>query len=427
MTRSPMAGSDSTGRGLRAVLLSTAVAGVLGYAIQLLAPALLTDNSAYVAFSIFWSTLYLGVSAMSGVQQEVARAAHPRTGKPGAPTLRTFALWASAVVVLLALGFAALFGGSIFPASVPTFAAALVIGLLGYLAAAVLSGVLYGLRMWAGVAFAAIADAVIRALFVIVGLFLQLPVAILAALVAVPFGLAFALTWAVFRRRVVGAFTLDVGLRRLAAHSSSTVVAASATGVMISGLPMLIGITSASVPVATTGALLLTITVTRAPIVIPVIALQSFLISAVFRGQTAIRPGRLMRVLGAVLCGGVASVLVGWFVGPPIIGLISGGRFEIDGLTAAVIIFSAFLVAAMCVSGPALVATRRHSANVVGWVVAAASTAIVLVLPFGEVRVLAALAVPPAIGLAVHVIALLQTPPGSTTSAHADDGRQSSP
>ena len=87
-----MAASDSAGSGLRAVLIATAIAELSAMPSQLLAPALLTDEAAYVAFSVFWSTLYLGVSAMSGVQQEVTRAAHPAAHEPPNAVLRTFTL-----------------------------------------------------------------------------------------------------------------------------------------------------------------------------------------------------------------------------------------------------------------------------------------------------------------------------------------------
>lgn len=41
------------GSGLRTILIATAVAGVFGYAIQLLAPILIDDDAAYVAFSVY--------------------------------------------------------------------------------------------------------------------------------------------------------------------------------------------------------------------------------------------------------------------------------------------------------------------------------------------------------------------------------------
>lgn len=414
-----MSSSESPSVGLRYVLVATVVAGVLGYAVQLLAPALIADEASYVAFSVIWSTLYFGVAAISGVQQEVARAAHPMEGAERSTTLRTFTLWACAAVAVAAVVVAVILGPVILPSSIPTLAVVLVVGLVGYVLTAVLSGVLYGLRLWRAVAAITIIDAVLRAMLVIAGFALGLPTAWLAVMVAVPFGLAFGLVWLWIRRSVIGAFRLDVGLRRLLAHAGSTVGAASASGIMITGLPMLIGVTSAGGAASTVGAFILAITITRAPIVVPVIALQSFLISVVFRGQPTIAPGRFFRLLGIAAVGVGVLAGLGALIGPPVISFISAGRFELSSGALAVIVASAGLVAAMCVTAPALIAARRHTANIVGWVVAAALTILALLLPFDEeVRIGLALTVPPVVGLAVHSAGLLRRP-GAESSQDA--------
>lgn len=402
-----MAATDSTRGGLRAVLVATAVAGVVGYAIQLMAPALLASEAAYVSFSVFWSTLYLGGAAISGVQQEVARAAHPAVGGDGGRMLRSFTVGATAVVLAAAVVVSLVFGREIIPGSLPAVTLALVVGFVGYLMTAVLTGIFYGLHLWRAVAFIVILDALLRAGLVITGLVAGGSVALLALLVSIPFGLAALGSWIAFRGRVAGAFALDVRPRRLVGQASSMVVAASASGVMISGLPMLVGLTSATVPTATTGALLLAITVTRAPIVIPVIALQSFLISAVFRGGR-VRGARVIRLAAAAVVVGVGLAVLGWFAGPPVVSGISGGRFALPAAAAAAIVFSACLVAILCVTGPALVSVRRHATNVVGWSVAALTTVLVLLAPLGELRVPLALILPPALGLAIHIGVLLR-------------------
>lgn len=401
-----MTRADSSGAGLRAVLVATAVAGISGYAIQLLAPALLTSQE-YVAFSVLWSTLFLGGAAISGVQQEVARSVHPRAGGGGGRLLVRFALGAGMIVAAVATLVAVALGNALLPGGVVPVAVALVIGFAGYLATSVLTGVFYGLHLWAGVAFSVIADAILRVLLVVVGLALGWSLEVLALCVSVPFGLAAASAWLIFRRRLVRSLTVDVGLRRLVAHVAGTVVAAGGSGVMISGLPMVMGLTSRADGPAT-AALLLAITVTRAPIVIPVIALQSFLISTVFRGGT-VRPARIVRFIGLLALAGVGLAGFGWLLGPAIIDLISSGRFALTALEGAVIVFSAVIVAGMCVTGPALIALRRHTANAAGWAAAAVLT-IVLLVAGGDAGVAAALLVAPAAGLVIHVGVLLRHP-----------------
>jgi hypothetical protein len=280
------------------------------------------------------------------------------------------------------------------------------VGLGGYVLSAALGGALYGLKIWTAVAFTTIADAAIRAVLVLPGLSAQLGVPWLALLVTLPFGIAAGLTWLIFRKQVVGKFRLDVDLRGLFSHSSSTVLAAAASGLMISGLPMLIGATSSPADVSVTGALILTITLTRAPIVIPVIALQSFLIAAVFKNASLSRSA-LIRIVAAGTAGIGILAAASWLVGPIVVSFVSNGRFEIRGWQVAVIVLGAGLTAAMCTTGPALVASRRHIANLAGWSIAAVLTVVALIMPWPEeIRVSVALIAPVAVGLTVHSLAL---------------------
>lgn len=404
----PVAMAEPAPRGLRTILVATAIAGVFGYGIQLLAPRMLTDESAYIAFTVFWSTLYFGIAAMSGIQQEIARAAAPVVDEPPSATLRNFTLAAAGTVTLAAGALAYFFGDQILPGDRLQLAVLLAIGFVGFLANTVLGGVLYGMSKWRPVAELIVIDGGIRAILVISGFAAQVPLSVLALGVVFPFGAAFGVVWVRFRGEVVGHYRLDVSFRRLTTHVIGTVGAATATGVMITGLPMLIGLTSAGEPEAAVGSLILAITLTRAPIVIPVIALQSFLISAVFRGGR-VQPGRLLRMLSVALAGIAALAAVGALIGPPLIEWISIGRFEVTGWMAATIVASAGLVGAMCVTGPALIAVRGHLANVIGWAIAAALTVGALLLPFPlDARVGLALLLPPLIGLAFHSVALVR-------------------
>ena len=70
----------------------------------------------------------------------------------------------------------------------------------------------------------------------------------------------------------------------------------------------------------------------------------------------------------------------------------------------AAITAGAGLVAMMCVTGPALMAERRHVPYVAGWVVVAVLTVACLAVPISlEPRLALALLAPPLVGLLVHV------------------------
>lgn len=398
--------AESAGTGLRKILIATAVAGVLGYAIQLLAPALLPDGTAYVTFAMYWSTLYLCVAALSGVQQEVTRASRPAMQSPANTVLRMFTLIAIAVVLVGVAVFAQLAGPTVFPGASGVIAVALAVGLVGYLLVAVLGGVLYGLRLWGGVAWLTILDAVCRSVLVVLGFFAGWTAEWIAIAVSVPFGVAFLLVWLRARGSVVGAFRLDVRLRRLLVNAAGTVTAAASMGVMMNGMPLLLGLTAGDADEIVLAGLILTITLTRAPLVVPLLALQSYLVS-IFRdaGRAIMR-----RVLGVLAIAAIAIALLAvaaWAMGPWVIEVISAGRYAVTPAMMATITVSAGLVGMMCVTGPALLGRNRHVPYTAGWVTAAALTLVAMALPLPfEPRLALALLAPPAIGLSVHVIAV---------------------
>lgn len=406
-----MTRADGGGSALRWILLSTAVAGLLGYVIQVAAPRLL-DDASYVAFSVMWSTVYLCVAAMSGVQQEVARASRPSTDHTPNTVLRRFTLSAIAVILAVAVAVAAWLAATTLPLRFLPLAAVLSIAFVGYLVNAVLSGVLYGVQLWRGVALITSLDAIVRVVLLTVAFALGADPLWLGLGIALPFGLSFVLAWLVVRRGVVGRFALDVGFGALSRNVLSTVGAAACSGVMISGLPLLIGATSSSIPAATMGALLMAINLTRAPIVVPVVAMQSYLISAVFRDRDSVSPRRLFGLLGTALIVMAALSAGAYALGPWLIDLISAGSFRIDAPVISVVVFSAGLVALLCVTGPALVARGGHIANVAGWALAASSTVACLALPVDfTARALIGLTVPAVVGLIAHIVALLSRAP----------------
>ncbi|MET1019606.1 MAG: hypothetical protein ABWX62_06455, partial [Microterricola sp.] len=336
---------------------------------------------------------------------------------PPTPVLRQFTLISIAVVIGVVSVLAVLLGNAILPGPTLFLAGALSVGVVGYLLVAVLSGVLYGLRLWSAIAWLMILDAGIRAALVIIGLALGWSPGWIAVAISIPFGLAFLAMWARTRSAVVGAFRLDVRLRRLLANASGTVAAAAAMGVMMNGLPMLLGLTAHGSEEAVLAGLILAITLTRAPIVVPLLALQSYLIS-IFRGGGREMLRRILYALLLATAGVLVLTLLAWLIGPWAIQVISGGQFVIEPAMMAAITVSAGLVAMMCVTGPALLSQHRHAPYVSGWVLAALLTVAALVLPLPLApRLMIALLAPPAIGLIMHIVALVRTPQEAPATA----------
>lgn len=418
----PPTGSDRPprpGSGLTWILGATVVAGAIGYLIQAAVPAFLSTGD-YVVFSVFWSVVYLVVSGLAGFQQEVTRASRRVAHGDGWPILRRFAVCGAAAAAVTIAGSAPVWAPRVFSMEVVALIAALLAAAVGYTFVAVISGALYGISDWRGVAGMTVTDASVRMVTVAAALALGLGVSGLGWAVAVPFAVAALVVWAITSRRIRRHVALDTGFRGLVRNSIRTVGAAIATGVMISGLPFLIGVTSSHADASLLASLILVITLTRAPLVIPLLALQSYLV-VTFRDEAA-RALRRTLVFGAALIGltGVLAALA-IAVGPWVVEALYGDRYELPAGAYAAIVASAGLTGVLCVTGPAVLAQGRHSAYLLGWAAASAVTIAGLFLPAGELgRVLASLLSGPVIGVLIHLAALL--PRGNASAGDAERG-----
>ncbi len=402
------------------VLLSTVIAGGVAYLVQLFAPALLKNEDTYVAFSILWAAIYLGVSALSGVQQEFSRATQTRTQTPTSDeSAQTTLGRAFLVLMAVALGAALIIAAVISAGSVSYgFSQVLlpiVIALVGYLALAVLSGMLAGMVRWPLVAAVLIADAVLRAIILLVGFMLQWDALVLAYAIAVPFGLTAFFGALAVRRVFTGAVAFDEPARGLITNSFTTVLGAVAMGAVVSGLPLLIGVTMPGAEVSWVAGALFAILITRAPIVTPAIALQSYIVST-FRGPADAAERSQPEKLGRKLSFGalvlvVLTALATW-IGPYLVRWFSAGRLAVShGLMLAIIV-GAVLTAVLSASAALLIARSYHRASAAGWVVTALLTIALLLVPLAyELRLSLALVLAPAAGLVVHAVWLRRAQP----------------
>lgn len=391
--------------GLSFILLATVVGGVIGYLIQLLAPAVLSSR-AYVAFSVFWSTVHLAGAALGGVQQELTRAIHPADGTRDVRKLVSFSAWYIGFLAVAATIFAVTLAPVVFE---PTHAEQMVwlaVGVFSSFFFSLLIGLLYGLSMWPFIAALSILDVLMRGVFVTVAIVLQLPSAVFAAIV-VPFGASTFVIWLAARKRISQGFRIDVSVRRLLLQSSGTVIAALAMGIIVTGLPMLIRLSLTDLPVDELAAQIAVITITRAPLIIPMLALSNFLIVK-FR-TSPVRSVLAMFGSGLVLLS-VAGAIVGYLLAPPLIAALSAGRFVVSPPFAAAVVFSAGMVALLGLTGPALLSKGAHGEYVGGWFVTAVGTVVLLQLPIvPEVRIGLALIMPPVLGVLLHVVGLLRS------------------
>ncbi len=406
--------------GLALVLGATVIAGAAGYIIQAAVPALAPDE--YLTFTVTWSAIYLIVGGMAGVQQEITRSAFPAvvpgSGR-GAGIVARFAGAASVVAVVVVFGSAFLWGPAALGADFVAVLPPILVATAAYTLVAVLSGVYYGARRWVSAAGMTVTDALLRVVLIVVVMLLGLSGPAYAWATALPFVGSVMLLWIMSGRRAMRDVDFDVDVSQLLRNSVSTVGAALATGVMISGLPLLLGVASRGLPQMQLTALILILTLTRAPLVIPLLALQSYLV-VTFRDHPSLALRRTL-VWGAGLAGvTIVLAVAGSFVGPWVIELVYGPDYALPAVLFGLIIASAGMTALLCLTGPAVLAAGRHRAYVAGWALSSIALVIGLFVVPAEIwATVAVICAAPVLGVGAHLAAILRRSRSDAPIAHS--------
>ena len=385
------------------ILLATGVAGVASYAVAILVPNRI-GLAGYAVFAVFWSFLYLIVGTLGGIQQEVTRATLLRTGETTihASRARAFGLVAGILVFIAIVGTAPLWMATAFPGNGWNLVWPLAVGASSYVMVAVLAGSLYGVAAWVPLGLMISVDAILRLIGLGVTLSVTTDIVALAWSVAIPFPLALVMLWPFIRPSIIGRSQLDVGYRALSWNVARTILAAGATAVMVSGFPLLLGLTSHSEAKATLGMYIVTITLTRAPLIVVALSLQSYLVVH-FRDNAQHFWRHLLGLLVTIAAGGTALAVAGWFLGPPVYQFLFPNKQQPDAPFFAILVGSSALVAALCITAPAVLARARHFVYTAGWVAAAVITIAALMLPIDFAsRTVCALLGGPIVGLVVH-------------------------
>jgi hypothetical protein len=402
------AASPGTGNGFILIVAATGLVGIAGYLITVWVPNLIGFGP-YATFAVFWAFTFLVAAALTGIQQEITRGTQVR--EPGDTTRAgqagTFALLAAIVVLVAVLGSAPLWQAAVFPDHGWALVIPLAVGAAAYVPLAVLAGSLYGVGHWKAL-FALISiEGLLRLVLVILAAYLQPDAAVFAWAIALPFPVAVLVVWPFARARIVGKTRLDVSLPQLTWNVSRTIVAATAMGLMISGFPLVLQLTSPGQPEGLMGLVIATATLTRAPLIVVGMALQSFLI-VFFRARAAHFWRTLLMLEAAVLAIGVVLAVAGYLLGPAVFAFAFPREPEVpSNWLIATFVLSSALVGALCVSAPAVLSRNAHAAFSAGWIVAAATTVVCLLLPLGFVeKTVLALLVGPIAGVLVHAIYL---------------------
>ncbi|OCB52145.1 hypothetical protein A5722_28115 [Mycobacterium vulneris] len=387
---------------------ATAVSALCGYAVLYLAARDL-EPAGFSIFSVFWGAFGLVTGAANGLLQEATREVRSARHRDlsGGPTTHPMRI-AGLVGIVAALVIAAsspLWSGHVFAESRALSVVLLSVGLAGFCLHATLLGMLAGVNRWTEYGALMVTDAGTR-------------VAVAAATFVLGWGLA-GFLWATVAGAVawlimlIAAPAARMAAGLLTAGSPATflrgaghsIAAAGASAILVMGFPVLLKATSGDLGAAG-GVVILAVTLTRAPLLVPLTAMQGNLI-AHFVDQRDKRLRALLAPAAAVAGLGAVGVAAAGLLGPWLLRVAFGEEYLAGGALLAWLTAAAVAIAMLTLTGAATVAAALHRAYALGWIIATVAAVALLLLPLGlEERTIIALLCGPLVGIAVHLVAL---------------------
>lgn len=390
----------------------TAVCGytVIYLAARELAPA------GFSVFAVFWGAFGLVTGAANGLLQEAtrevrsARHTDPLTGGlPGRTHPLRVAGMIGVVAAVVIVGTSPLWGEQVFVEARWLSVGLLSAGLAGFCLHATMLGMLAGANRWTPYGALMVTDAVIRLLVAVAafvigwGLVGFLWATIAGAVAWLLMLLASPAARAAARLLTFGSTTTFL---RGAAHS---ITAAGASAILVMGFPVLLKATTGELG-AKGGVVILAVTLTRAPLLVPLTAMQGNLIAHFVDERTQ----RLRALVApAVVVGGIGAVgvLAAGIVGPWLLRAMFGPDYRASGILLSWLTAAAVAIAMLTLTGAATVAAALHRVYSLGWVGATVASTLLLLLPLQlETRTVVALLCGPLVGIAVHLAALARSP-----------------
>jgi O-antigen/teichoic acid export membrane protein len=390
---------------------ATAVTALCGYAVIYLAARNLAP-SGFSVFGVFWGAFGLVTGATNGLLQETTREvrAMQYLGAPEVPAesrthpLRTAGLVGLTSAVVIA-GSSPLWSGRVFVEARWLSVALLSIGLAGFCLHATLLGMLAGTNRWGQYGALMVTDAIIR-------------VTVAAATFVIGWGLvgflwatvAGSVAWLIIlgcspSARVAAGLPTPGGTATFLRGAAHSITAAGASAILVMGFPVLLKLTSAELG-AEGGVVILAVTLTRAPLLVPLTAMQGNLIAHFVdershRLRALVSPALIIAGIGGV------GVLLAGLVGPWLLHSAFGSDYQASSALLAWLTAAAVSIALLTLTGAAAVAAALHRAYSLGWVGATVASGLLLLLPLAlETRTVVGLLCGPLVGIGVHLFAL---------------------
>jgi hypothetical protein len=385
-----------------------ALTALCGYAVVYLAARDLAP-AGFSVFAVFWGAFGLVTGAANGLLQETTREVRAAGYLAALPGPRTHPMRLAGLVgigaALIVAASSPLWSTRVFAEAHWLSVGLLSVGLAGFCLHATLLGMLAGTNNWTPYGAQMVIDAVIR-------------VAVAVATVVIGWGLvgflwatvAGAGAWLIM---ILASPTTRAASRLLTPGGSATflrgaahsITAAGASAILVMGFPVLLKATSNQLG-AEGGVVILAVTLTRAPLLVPLTAMQGNLIAHFVDERTE----RLRALIApAVLVAGIGAlgVLAAGLVGPWMLRVCFGPEYHAAGALLAWLTAAAVAIAMLTLTGAAAVAAALHRAYALGWVGATVASTLLLLMPLPlQTRTVVALLCGPLVGIAVHLAAL---------------------
>jgi O-antigen/teichoic acid export membrane protein len=390
---------------------ATALTALCGYAVIYLAARDLAPGG-FSVFGVFWGAFGLVTGAANGLLQETTREVRstqyidvvPGLGGSRTHPLRVAAMVGVAAGVVIA-GSSPLWSGRVFVEERWLSVGLLSVGLAGFCLHATLLGVLAGTNRWTQYGALMVTDAVIR-------------VAVAAATFVIGWALtgylwatvAGAAAWLIMlaaspTARATARLLTPGGTATFLRGAAHSITAAGASAILVMGFPVLLKLTSNHLG-AQGGVIILAVTLTRAPLLVPLTAMQGNLI-AHFVDERSDRLRALIAPAGIIGGIGAVGVLAAGVVGPWLLRVAFGPQYQASSALLAWLTAAAVAIAMLTITGAAAVAAALHRAYALGWVGATVASGLLLALPLSlETRTVVGLLCGPLVGIGVHLWAL---------------------
>ena len=384
-----------------AVLAAAAVSGIAGYVVLVLVARYLTP-AANAEFLVFWGALFGVFGVLIGIATETTRTVHaaPRTHTAGGARVlpEVVLLATTAAVVLAASGL--VWAPAVLGPEWPPLLAALVVGTILFASHCFVVGTAAGRGQWSTYALLVGAESVSRLLLVVAAALAGALVGGLAWAVSLACG-AWLLVQLLPAGRTRGASTVagDVSRSGLRRRLVAACTASGASALLLVGFPVLLRLTSSDHVFAGAAPVILAVSLSRAPLLVPLNAYQNVLVTKV--ASHGIRATRSTAALlaGATVLGAVAAVPLG----PAVLRVINPD-YDVAGPVFGLLVLAAGLVGSLTLTGAASIALDHHTVYVVGYVVATTVSTLLLLLPLSlDTRVVVALLVGPLAGIGIHL------------------------